>query len=986
MAGFATRRRLAVLVGAGALATVLAPAAPAAQRVEVVVGLRQPSLVAYAQGQRTLQGYGQAHRVLASAFGSRLYLSRLRSEQAVVARRIERALPGARVRRHYTTVLNGLSVLLEPGQQRALLHVPGIAAVYPNLRYHPLTDTVPEVIGAPGLWGTNLAGAGAGVKVGVIDDGIDARHPFFAPQGLVAPVGFPRGDRSYTTGKVIVARVFAPSGAARRDRLPFDPEVSRHATHVAGILAGDQGLTAPGEAGRPTVTGLSGVAPRAWLGNYRALAVPDPIYGAIGSTADIVAAVDAAVADGMDVINLSIGGTEIDPASDALVRAVQGASAAGVVVVIAAGNERELLGYGSIDSPGAARDAITVAATSSSRFFARASSITGSAPVPPLLRSFGVAVPDSDHAPRRVTGTIVAASSVGDARLCSRRAVASLAGLVALADRGGCSVLKKARVAKAAGATAVLVPPYDSSPPVPEIDRTAVPVLVAPAPVVLALEGYLELAARARLSVRTTTREEATLPGVVATFSSAGPTPFDQQLKPDIAAPGVAILSSVPDSTSNEPGDWAIFDGTSMATPAVAGAAALLLQAHPTWTPADVKAALMATAHPAFVDAAGTREASPLTAGAGFVDVSAATAPGVVATPPALSFGEIDPGSSLSLELSVRDLGGGAGDWAVSTRFIGRPPQGVTVTAPPVVSVPEGATGAIVVQAVSALAAPARETSGILELTQGTRVRRVPFWLRVSRPVLVRKPFQTLAPFRTRSGDTRGAGDLVSHYRYPTNVSPLGLPTSYDGPEQLWRFQVGEGSVNAGVSIQTGHGVVAYPILLTDRDESHVAGESGLPLNVGPLPSDDGIVPAAGIDAPAAGVWWVAVESPPGQAGSYRIRLWVSDITPPTMTVLGQSTVAGRDVLRVHIVDTGSGVNPGGVTVTGGGIGHQTIPFDERTGIATANLDKLSPGRHVLRIQAPDLAETKDVLSASAGADNTVTRSVRVVVPRTPGA
>ena len=383
----------------------------------------------------------------------------------------------------------------------------------------------------------------------------------------------------------------------------------------------------------------------------------------------------------MDVINLSIGGTEIDPASDGLVRAVQGAVAAGVVVVIAAGNERELLGYGSIDSPGAADGAITVAATSSSRYFARSSAISGSAPVPTLLRAFGVAVPDTEHAPRRVAGRVLAAAAVGDARLCSRRPPGSFEGAIALADRGGCSVLKKARVARAAGAVAVLVPPYDASPPVPEIDETAVPVLVAPAPVVSALESYLADGARAAINVRTATREEATLPGVVATFSSAGPTPFDQRLKPDIAAPGVAILSSVPDSSSNEPGDWAVLDGTSMATPAVAGAAALLLEAHPEWTPAIVKSALMTTAHPAFVDAAGTREASPLTGGAGLVDVSAANAPGIVTEPQSLSFGEIADGGSDSIELSVRDLGGGAGDWAVSTRFVGPAPTGVAVSA-----------------------------------------------------------------------------------------------------------------------------------------------------------------------------------------------------------------------------------------------------------------------------------------------------------------
>ena len=152
--------------------------------------------------------------------------------------------------------------------------------------------------------------------------------------------------------------------------------------------------------------------------------------------------------------------------------------------------------------------------------------------------------------------------------------------------------------------------------------------LVAPDPVVDALQAYLATGAAARLTVGAATREEPTLPGVVASFSSAGPTPFDQRLKPDVAAPGINILSSVPDSSSNEPNDWAVFDGTSMSTPAVAGAAALLLQAHPDWTPADVKESLMATAHPAFVDEAGTREASPLTAGAGLVDVAAADAPG----------------------------------------------------------------------------------------------------------------------------------------------------------------------------------------------------------------------------------------------------------------------------------------------------------------------------------------------------------------------
>ena len=261
MGGSATRSRLvAVAVACTIAATCAQTPASAASRVEVVVSLSAPSLVTFAHGQRTLQGYGHAHRVLASAFGSRMYLARLRSKQALAARRIEREVPGARVRRHYLTVLDGLSVLLRPAEVRALRRVSGVTAVYPNLRYHALSDTVPEVIGAPGVWGSDLAGAGVGVKVGVIDDGIDQHHPFFAPRGLVAPPGFPKGKRAYTTGKVIVARAFAAAGASRRDRLPFDPSVSRHGTHVAGILAGDNGLIAPGESGRPTVGGPDDVA------------------------------------------------------------------------------------------------------------------------------------------------------------------------------------------------------------------------------------------------------------------------------------------------------------------------------------------------------------------------------------------------------------------------------------------------------------------------------------------------------------------------------------------------------------------------------------------------------------------------------------------------------------------------------------------------------------------------------------------------------
>ncbi len=243
------------------------------------------------------------------------------------------------------------------------------------------------------------------------------------------------------------------------------------------------------------------------------------------------------------------------------------------------------------------------------------------------------------------------------------------------------------------------------------------------------------------------------------------------------------------------------------------------------------------------------------------------------------------------------------------------------------------------------------------------------------------KQFHTLRAPETYAGDTRGAGNLVSRYRYPTDATSFGLPRLFDGPEQLFRFHIDSSVVNAGVSVVAARGVVAYPILLRARDENAVAGQSGLPLNVGPLPSDESIVPAAGLDFPPAGDYWVTVESPPGEAGHYSLKLWVNDVAPPVIEVLGQTVARGRRVLRVHITDAGSGVNWGGVTVSGAGLGHRSLTYDVHTGIATIDLDRLNAGRHLIRILAPDLAETKDVLSATARRSNTATRVIRLTVP-----
>ena len=132
--------------------------------------------------------------------------------------------------------------------------------MWPNVRYHALRDAGgPEQIGADKLWGPNFETAGNGMKIGIIDDGLQATHPYFNPSGFHYPAGFPKGLTKYTTPKVIVQRAFTPaSPTAKYATLPFDPVNSFHATHVAGIAAGVHGASAgtapPSPASRRTRT------------------------------------------------------------------------------------------------------------------------------------------------------------------------------------------------------------------------------------------------------------------------------------------------------------------------------------------------------------------------------------------------------------------------------------------------------------------------------------------------------------------------------------------------------------------------------------------------------------------------------------------------------------------------------------------------------------------------------------------------------------
>ena len=250
--------------------------------------------------------------------------------------------------------------MLPRADVRRLGRLPGVRRVYGNVTYRIAAGPDATTIRAAALRSTTLANGGAGIKIGIIDDGLDQTHPLLRSRRARDAAGFPKGQQAYTTAKVIVARSFPPPGATwRHAGKPFDPEESGHGTHVAGIAAGNANVLAEGQR-------VSGIAPRALLGNYKALTIPtDANVGLDGNAPEIVAAIEAAVADGMDVINLSIGEPEVEPSRDLVALALDAAAAAGVVPVVAAGNDFGDYRSGSLASPGSSADSITVGATSS---------------------------------------------------------------------------------------------------------------------------------------------------------------------------------------------------------------------------------------------------------------------------------------------------------------------------------------------------------------------------------------------------------------------------------------------------------------------------------------------------------------------------------------------------------------------------------------------------------------------------------------------
>ncbi|MFL5928881.1 MAG: S8 family serine peptidase, partial [Gaiellaceae bacterium] len=309
---------------------------PAAQRhgvTRVIVRLAAPPLAAW-NADRSLAFASRAHHLDVASAGSKAYLARLARLQDAAAAQVRAAVPHAQIEERYSILLDGFAVQLPSRSLPKLLDVRAVTKVYPSLSYYSTMDRGPSVINASALESAT-GDEGQGIKIGVVDTGVDPRNPFLRPTGFSYPPGFPRGDKRLTTPKVIVAKVFPGPVRDQNSDKAFDP-AEDHGTHVSGIAAGDAGTTAPRGADHPATSNLSGVAPKAWIGNYRVFTVPTPL-GHEANTPEIVHAFEAAVADGMNVINFSGGGPQSDPANDAMYETIHNVVEAGVVPVIASG-------------------------------------------------------------------------------------------------------------------------------------------------------------------------------------------------------------------------------------------------------------------------------------------------------------------------------------------------------------------------------------------------------------------------------------------------------------------------------------------------------------------------------------------------------------------------------------------------------------------------------------------------------------------------
>lgn len=941
---------------------------------------------------------------------------------------IDRAVPGIQKIYSYQYGLNGFAARMSPAQADKLEHLPEVLNVWEDeirpmaLRYSP---TFLELFAADDGLRSAEGLDGEGIVIGIIDSGVAPGHPSLAdtreadrPRACRSSWGettllgrwlcrrfrklpdVPDFDApeswngSCETGelfetsdcnnKLIGARWFIDgaleSGPIDEGEIRSARDADGHGTHTA--------TTAAGVRTRASIFGtllgdIEGIAPRARVAAYKACWLRPGSTRASCNTSDLVNAIDAAVADGVDVISYSIGSSlrRISAPDDV---ALLAATRAGVLTVVAAGNEGP--NPGTIGSPAGGPWVITAAASSrTGESSVEALQVTAPSAIagkyatkeanftPPLQdndpieASLVLVDDDDDTTSDGATGTTSDACQAlvnGD----------DVNGNIAFIQRTGCSFDDKVRNAADAGAVAALVYNIAGEPVVMfgtegSVDIPALMIGQADANLILAeLDAGNDVTVVLDKGLLLTTPDTG---NVMASFSARGPAPVADILKPDVTAPGINILAGfTPDSANAAPGEnFAFLSGTSMSTPHVAGVAALLLQAHPTWTPSEIRSALMTTARQNINSSSGLGDANPFDFGAGHIVPNDAFDPGLVfetsvdeydafacgVESPAVSSTRCEELEGAGLSFAAADMNQPsiALSTLTSQRIVRRrvtniSDEGgaytVSVTSPPGMSFEVSPTSISLAPGESAVFdVTARYLSGPLDRWRFGSLT----WSSDTRDVyspIAAKPTSIAAPAEITSFGGSGTQSFEVLFGYDGSYAPvvhgLNLPSIIDGfvdndPTKTFSVRSGDGVTQHLISVPADQLYARFSLFdaLTDGDDDldmyvyycgadttlcSKIGESGEPTSQERFD----------VFRPAAGIYAVLVhgfetdEVTGGPGANYRLLAWAFGINDDVgnMSASGPAFVAPGTTADVTI--DWSGLAPD--TVYLGGISHNT--------------------------------------------------------------
>lgn len=782
-------------------------------------------------------------------------------QRAVLA---ELASRNIRVTGRVSTLINAIFVIAPASRLSELQALPGVAAVRPMRRFQALLNRATNLMNAPAAWAA-LGGngnAGKGMKIAIIDTGIDQTHPAFQDSSLAVPTGFPKcttghpEDCAFTNSKVIVARSYVRQLAGFTSKNPVtqpddtsvapDPKTSQPDDYSPRDRVGHGTATASAAAANQNggVVSFTGMAPKAYLGNYKIFGSPN--VNDSPSDDVMIKAIDDAVSDGMDVASLSVGALALAGALDTgaacglpagqpcdpVAFAYEAAVKAGVVVVVAAGNSGSdaLLTFGenypyfnSISSPSNAPSVISVGATTNSHVFTPTVGVAA-AGAPANVKSLAAQLGDSTFYPSAQGANIaplVDVSQLGnDGLACTSLPGNSLNGAYALIQRGTCTFADKTTNAQNAGAVGVIFYMSDATASISPGGLGSSGIgFIGPSAMIsnsdgLALKAYIDANPKQPVTIDLAGMEvdltsyiasggvsSGVAPNQLASFSSFGPTP-DGLIKPDLVATGgldvnvsfapgmyLAAQNFDPDGFLYSANRYAAGDGTSFATPIVAGAAALVKQAHPNYSATQIKSALVnsaaqdTTTDDGHTDASGNYiSPQPVDVqwlGGGRLDAGSAVNATLTVEPATISLGFVRSGSlPITRTLTVTNKGTASVTVAVAVAP-NRQAAGATVaTDQSSLTLAAGASASLKVTLSGSVPTPG-SYSGAVTLAAGGSTERVPYLFLVPDGV----PFNVVSVLGSLQGapgqDAGAVGiQVIDRYGVPVVGTPVAFSAS----------------------------------------------------------------------------------------------------------------------------------------------------------------------------------------------------------------